>query len=165
MKKASKKSRIITFIVIVLLGIAILSVFYYKMTFTKKIVEDSIIKWDILRYQDKLVDKEYLGFLYDQNYDINTIPNKYVLSLLIDYYIEQEPDFFEEKNQTNGSLYQKVVNKETLLAKAKEMFGPDYQLTNIEDISIGCGKKIINNQNNTFTIQSNDPESCGAFDD
>lgn len=165
MKKTSKKLKKSIYIVIAVLGIVILAVLYHKMTFTKKIVEENIMKWDILRYQDKLVDKDYLGFLYDQNYDINTMPNNYVLSLLIDYYIEQEPDFFEEKNQINSSLYQKIVSKDTLFKKAKEMFGPDYQLTNVDDISIGCGKRILNNQNNTFTIQSNDPESCGAFDD
>ncbi len=157
-----KKKFIIIPIFIILL--AIISFFvYYKMTFVKKTIEKDYARWDLLRYQNTADAGNYLGFLYDNNYDINTLPKDYVLFLLVNYYISYDNDFFNDNNIVDG-LYQKEVSREELNNKLKEMFGPSYSDIEIEDKTYACGKSISYNGNN-YIIKSKHPEVCGAFND
>ena len=138
---------------------------YYRTNFVKKTIEKNYSQWNMLRYQNTTESGDYLGFLYEQNYNINTLPKNYVLYLLINYYITYDSDFFTDYNEISDSLYQKEVTKELLNQKLKEMFGPDYPSFDIQSASYNCSKSITKKDDNTFIIQSKHPEVCGAFDD
>ena len=159
------KKKIIYFSIFIVLGILLTIFIYYKATFPKKVIEKNYAQWDLLRYQNTIDSGEYLGFLYEQNYDINNLPANYVQYLLINYYIAYESDFFTDSNEIDDSLYQKEVSKEKLNQKLKEMFGPDYPFIEIQNTTYSCGKSISKKNNDTYVIKSKHPEICGAFDD
>ena len=92
-------------IVVIILGGLFL---YNRFTLARRVVANQN-KWNMLLSQDSNISGEYMGFLYDNNFDINTMPKNYVLSLLVSYYIQNDDDFFNEKNKTADYAYQKDV--------------------------------------------------------
>lgn len=158
-----KKLIIIGIFLVLIVGLGIF--FYHQSTFTKKTVEKNYYGWNVLRYQNDIETGEYLGFLYDSNYNLSTLPKRYVLYLLVNYYISYEEDFFDDYNQIEDSLYQKEVSTNQFNQKLKELFGPDYSPIDFEDATYNCGRSITKKDNDTYIIQSIHPEVCGAFDD
>ena len=159
------KKKLITILIFIVLG-TILSLFIYNSaTFTKKTLEKNYAQWDLLRYQNTIDSGEYLGFLYEQNYDINSLPKNYVLYLLTNYYISYDSDFFTDTNQIEDSLYQKEVSSESLNQTLSEMFGPNYPPIEIDNTTFSCGRSITKINNDSYTIKAKHPEVCGAFDD
>ncbi len=147
---------IISILLVTGLGIFI----YYKATYTKRIVEKNNFQWDILRYQNDIETGEYLGFLYEQNYNVNTLPQKYVAYLLLNYYITYEENFFNQYNEIEPFLYQTEFSKEAFDQKLKEMFGPSYPSIELENVTYGCGRSLYKMRDDYYLVQANDLERC-----
>lgn len=157
-----KKTIIILIAIVVIISGGLF--LYNRFTLAKRVVANQN-KWNMFLSQDSNISGEYMGFLYDNNFDINTMPKNYVLSLLVSYYIQNDDDFFNEKNKTADYAYQKDVTYDELLNSLREMFGPDYKEFDFSDFSYGCGRSLVKKSSDLYTIRANDPEGCGIFDD
>ncbi len=118
--------------------------------------------WNLFRLQNDLNAGTYTGFLYDQDYTLDNLPNDYIMALVIDNYIAKHEDFYNSKNydKTNDS-YHVIVSSNALISFAKTLFGPDYNLS-ITEISYGCGRKIAKSDKN-YLIESKLYDGCGLL--
>lgn len=150
---------IIIIIILVVLGIII----WNKVTFLDRIVIDGRNNWDIFSSQNTIVYGEQMGFIYERDYDIYTLPSKYLNSLIVDQYIESDGTFYEDQYLVDGLLYQKKVEKKVLDSLVKKMFGPNFkEVFDIENVSYGCGRGLVVFED-YYLISAYSPDYCGVF--
>lgn len=154
-----KNTIIIISTVFLITGI-ILWIYTSKNSLYKTVIENRN-KWDITLLQNGMDNEDYMGSLYEQNYNINSLPDDIFTSLLINAYISQDDDFYTEKNSSTFPLFSTTISKEDLEKVMYEKFGSNQKFY-IKEGEYGCGKKIEKNGNN-YIISSNDPEYCGVF--
>lgn len=126
-----------------------------------KTVIENRSKWDITLLQNGMNNENYIGCLYEQDYNINNLPDDIFTALLINAYISHDNTFFEDQNLVDYSLYSVETSKEKLENIIQNTFGSNLNF-NIQEGSYGCGKEIEKNGNN-YIISSYDPEACGLF--
>lgn len=161
-----KNKKYLIAIVIIIFLVALVSYFFYKQNASlKELIDEKQNHWNLLLYQNTTVSGDMMGFFYDNNVNINTLPKEYTSFLLTEYYIQNSEDFFTEENHLKDSTYQKSISYNELINYLYKMFGPDYQAKNIHYMSYGCGRSLSQNTDGSLLITANDPESCGIFDD
>ena len=160
-KKFVRNGIIIFGIIILVLGIY----FYFKNRKNPlyELVVENRYHWDLFSIQNTMLSGEYMGAAYEQNYTINTLSKEILTSLIVDYYIYLNPDFYTEDYYLGSSMYQKKVSDEEIKETQKIMFGPDFNI-DIEDFHYGCERSIEKTENG-YIIKGKDIEACGILID
>lgn len=164
-KKKKKQKQFLKYvgIFIMVIVISILAWFiYYKMTFVDNLVNKKRNEWDLPLIQSTILSGNFMGTLYEKEYDVSSLPSDVVSAMIADYFIYNDDDFFQDKNMDENYFYRKTVSLDIITETYKKMFGPDLQLPNLTDVSYGCGRYFIR-QGNNYLISSYDEESCGLF--
>ena len=151
----------IIIIVIIFLIVFIGLWIYNSKNFLYNIVIKNRNKWDITLLQNTMDNEDYMGILYEKDYNINNLPDDAFTALLINAYIFHDDNFFEEKNLTDYPLFSVSTSKENIENIIHDNFGPNKNFQ-IKEGNYGCGKQIRKKENN-YIISSNDPEYCGFF--
>ncbi len=141
--------------------IVCVSLIYYRHTLLRKLVEENRSEWDITLPQNSIMSGDYLGKIYENDYEVITLPNNVLSTLFVDYYLAHVENFFQEQNKVQPNIYEKEISQKEIEDTILKMFGPDYEMS-IEPIEYGCGR-YLKIENNTYKIGSRDPDSCGAF--
>lgn len=148
-------------VVVIIIAIEIFVFFMNKKNYLYKIVVENRNDWDISLSQNTIVSGDFMGIIYERDYDVNTLPSNFLVSLVVDYYIDHV-DFFNDDNLKEDYQFQKQVTSEELHQIVKDMFGPDVQVE-LEDVTYGCNRSL-RRMGNTYVISSSFPDSCGLFD-
>lgn len=148
-------------ILIVVLGIAISYGIWYHTTFLYRTVIKNRLNWDIFLPQNTIMSGEYMGKIYEQDYEITSLTEDLISTIFVDYYLSHEENFFDEKNRIEENYYQKTIKKSEVEKLLKKIFGPDYSVM-LAPIDYGCGKSL-QIENDNYRVTSRDPDSCGAL--
>lgn len=163
MKK--KKKRKVLYLIFSIIIVILCSLFlYYKLTFLDNLINKKRNEWDLPLIQSTIISGEYMGLLYENNYSVNDLSNEEISSLFVDYYIYNDPSFFEEKNKDDNNFYRKSLSYDTVKNTFHKMFGPDYKIPNLVNVNYGCGRYLIK-QGKNYLISSYDEDSCGLCED
>lgn len=154
------RNTIIVITIISVITATILWIYNNKNSLYKIVVENRNY-WDITLLQNTIDNENFMGVLYEKDYNLNDLSDDIFTSLLINAYISQDDDFYTETDSTTFPLFSTTISKEKLEKVMYEKFGPN-QGFHIKEGEYGCGKKIEKNENN-YIISSNDPEYCGLF--
>ena len=160
MKIFIRKIIIILIIIISMLGIY----FYIKKQRDElyTLVIQNRSDWDIFIDQNTIMSGDFTGMIYEKDYTLDTLPKNYLMSLIVDYYINETPNFFTIKNMDDNNHYSTTVSSKDLENIITKMFGPDTKIT-LEDIQYGCGRSLIKDGED-YIIRTDDPDACGVFD-
>ncbi len=162
MKKKTKKKfsilKLLCFLLVIVIAGIIVKVRFFSVD---NIVVEGRENWDVFSAGDTAMSGDFSGKIYENNYTIDTLPDDYISSLVVDYYLAVTSDFYVEENQKEDFSYQKILSKEELNKFVDKMFGPDNKVK-IVPVSYGCGR-FLKNIDNLYVIGSNDPDACGLF--
>ncbi len=114
-------------------------------------------------YYDSTIQEEYTGFLYKKNYTVDTLTNKEITVLFIDYYLANY-DVFNQENTEDQNHYQKQISTKEAENVLTKMFGPNHKPMVLEDITYGCNKSL-KKVNDGYIIGADDIEFCGLYDE
>lgn len=156
----SMKQIKIILLILVLMIIVAFGIWYHK-TFLYRTVIENRYNWDIFIPQNTIMSGEYMGKIYDQDYEITSLTEDLISTIFVDYYLSHEESFFDAKNIMGENYYQKTIKKSEVESLLKKIFGPDYSVM-LAPIDYGCGRSL-QIENDNYTITSRDPDSCGVF--
>ena len=132
----------------------------YKINYVNRLINTKRLDWDITLFQNSQTNGEYMGMIYEKDYNIETLPNNLVSVLAANYYVAHDDTFYDEDNYKDNELYEKIITKEEMKETLKNIFGPDYS-PNLPTVEYKCG--YIKTSADNYIIGSKEPESCGAF--
>ena len=160
MKKINLK--IIIIILLIITPIIIISTInIYNKYYLKNYILKRSNEWDITFYQNSSINGELMGFIYEKDYDINSIPSKYISAIIINNYITNDNSFYDDSNIDDYGIYKKQVTNKKINDTTKKIFGPESNIQ-LENIKYGCNIQAINN-GSYYTISAGNPDDCGAF--
>ena len=148
---------------IIIIGIIILLaiIVIYKTTFLNRYIIPKRNEWDISTLQNSSTNGNMMGFMYEKDYDINSIPTEYLSSIIINYYITNDNSFFDDKNIDENGIYQKKVTNQKIDDITKKLFGPQSQI-HLQNVKYGCNIQATS-YNDYYIISAGNPDDCGAF--
>lgn len=157
-------------VIIAFVILAILIVFFLMLIFGKdsvkgssllqEVVVDKEKNWNIFYLQNQISSGDYMGYIYERDYTVNTLSKKFLSSLVVDNYIANN-DFFIEDNEIGDDLYAKELDVREINNLYKQIVGPDIKI-NIEDVSYGCGRSLTK-KGNKYVIEAKFPDTCGMM--
>lgn len=159
-KKNNNKWKFIIITLIIIITI-ICIMFYYYLNNTERIVMNNREQWDIFSSSDSMMSGDYMGKIYEQDYEITNLPPDMVTVLFLDHYLATTSGFYDENNKINDLTYEQVIPKKEFEKQTKKLFGPDYNV-NLSPTEYGCGRYLRIDENN-YIIGSRDPDACGIF--
>lgn len=152
----------ITIILLIITPIIIIStITIYNKNYLKNYIIKRSNEWDITFYQNSSINGELMGFMYEKDYDINSIPSNYISSIIINNYITNDNSFYDDSNVDEYGTYKKQVTNKKINEIIQKLFGPGSQIK-LENTKYGCNFQAVNS-GSYYTISARNPDDCGAF--
>ncbi len=169
-EKLNKSTKIIFIIIAIVLIIIIFYLIKLLIAPSNSLDKDELYDivvvnehtWNVFYMQNLSSSGKYMGYIYDKDYNVDSLSSEFLTTLVVDNYIATHEDFYSEKNyDKNTDSFKVTINQNVVDELAKNLFGPDFKMDIIE-MSYGCNRKITKSNSN-YVIDSKLPDSCGLF--